>query len=145
MKRKEAEKLLTNFQSSTEQQHDLAQAIDYLARLCAAGALLRGFHDDEQKLMDEIKDPTLGGWVEVQILQAELGRQASEIGEAIEAVRKPKPDEHCPEFFSFVVEEADCIIRIGDTCGKRGLPLGDALVQKLLYNMSRPYKHGKNS
>ena len=42
-------------------------------------------------------------------------------------------------------DEADCVIRIGDTCSKRGIQLGKAVVAKLVFNASRPYKHNKNS
>ena len=71
--------------------------------------------------------------------------QLADVGEAVEAVRKPGPDSHCPEFTNFLIEEADVLIRVGDTCLKRELPLGEATVAKLLYNLSRPFKHGKNS
>lgn len=165
----EAKTLIETFRSNQALQIGLKTELDYLARLCAAGALLKGFHDDEELLRtaaelglfersvayldheDTSRPPrrgkgdTLLDWLDNQILQAELARQASEIGEAVEAVRKPGPDHHCPEFSNFLVEEADCVIRIGDTCGKRELPLGRAVVAKLLYNLGRPRKHGKNS
>ena len=167
MHAQEAQQLLDEFRSNRVAQTRLGIALDDLAKLCAAGALLRGFHDDEQFLrsaaerglfeyasafMDhgDTARPPMGSdkhleWFDNQILQAELARQASEIGEAVEAVRKPGPDPHCPKFSNFLIEEADCVIRIGDTCGKRGLSLGAAVVAKLLYNMDRPWKHGKNS
>lgn len=165
----EARTLIETFRDTPALQVSLAIAIDNLAKLCAAGALLKGFHDDEELLRtaaerglsestvayldheDTSRPPrsgkggTLLDWLDNQILQAELARQASEIGEAVEAVRKPGPDHHCPEFSNFLIEEADCVIRIGDTCGKRELPLGKAVVSKLLYNLGRDWKHGKNS
>ena len=165
----EARTLIETFRDTPALQVSLSIALDNLAKLCAAGALLKGFHDDEQFVRsaaehglfeydvayldheDTSRPPRYGkqdehmAWFDNQILQAELARQASEIGEAVEAVRKPGPDHHCPEFSNFLVEEADCVIRIGDTCGKRELPLGKAVVAKLLYNLERPWKHGKNS
>ena len=163
----EARTLIETFRDTPALQVSLSIAIDNLAKLCAAGALLKGFHDDEELLRtaaeyglfeqaasfmdhgDTARPPVTSAghleWLDNQILQAELARQASEIGEAVEAVRKPGPDHHCPEFSNFLVEEADCVIRIGDTCGKRELPLGKAVVAKLLYNLERPRKHGKNS
>lgn len=167
MHAQEAQKLLAEFKSDPVAQARLSIALDDLAKLCAAGALLRGFHNDEQFVRsaaehglyeyaasfldhEDTARPPLASirhleWFDNQILQAELARQASEIGEAVEAVRKSGPDPHCPEFSNFLVEEADCVIRIGDTCGKRELPLGRAVVAKLLYNQGRERKHGKNS
>jgi NTP pyrophosphatase (non-canonical NTP hydrolase) len=142
----------------------MAQSLNVFARICTANAMLRGFHEDEEfirqcvdhglfenaSLYDEgppaqtWMDQHLA-WFDSAVLQAELARQMSEIGEAVEAVRKPGPDHHCPEFSNFLIEEADVLIRVGDTVGKRGLDLGEAVVAKLLYNVSRPYKHGKES
>lgn len=68
----------------------------------------------------------------------------SELSEALEAVRYGNPpDDKLPEFDGATVEFADCIIRIMDTGQARGYKIADALVSKLEYNKSRPYKHGK--
>lgn len=40
-------------------------------------------------------------------------------------------------------EAADTLIRLLDLCGGRGLRLGEAVIAKMEYNASRPYKHGK--
>ncbi len=72
----------------------------------------------------------------------------SELSEALEHQRETtelgitftgsnnKPD-------GFIVELADCIIRIADLCGHYGLNLEQALELKMQYNKSREYKHGK--
>jgi len=39
-------------------------------------------------------------------------------------------------------EFADVLIRIFDTCEKYDIPLGEAIVAKMVYNKSRPYRHG---
>jgi len=39
-------------------------------------------------------------------------------------------------------ELADCIIRILDYCGKEGIDIERAIVEKHEYNKSRPYRHG---
>lgn len=67
----------------------------------------------------------------------------SEIGEAIEAHRKNKMDDHLPERPGLEVELADALIRILDLSSGLGLDIGGAVVEKLKYNRSRPYKHGK--
>lgn len=74
----------------------------------------------------------------------------SEISEAVEDVRsgaaawyfkddgngQQKP---CGE----LSEVADAIIRLLDYSGHKGWDIGGAIVKKLEYNRTRPYKHGK--
>jgi NTP pyrophosphatase (non-canonical NTP hydrolase) len=154
-----AQERLDAFLASPEDQELMAFWLNRFAELCAAGAEARGFHEDEQTIRSCVGrglvelTPHIGQeqfiekqcWFDSCVLQAELARQASEVGEAVEAVRKPGLDSHCPQHSSFLIEEADVLIRVGDTCGKRGLPLGEAVVDKLLFNMTRPHKHGKGS
>jgi NTP pyrophosphatase (non-canonical NTP hydrolase) len=139
--------LLTKFREDPEYRAQLADVLSELMEICHAAAREKGFHEDEQYARDILfaEDSHQLAWFDNAVLQAELARQASEIGEAVEAVRKPGPDHHLPQYSNFLVEEADCIVRIFDTCGKRSLPLGRALVDKVMYNLTRPHKHGKNS
>lgn len=68
----------------------------------------------------------------------------SELSEALEADRHGNPkDEKVPEYENAVVELADCVIRIMDTCQKNGWDLPGAILAKHRYNTTRPYKHGK--
>lgn len=68
----------------------------------------------------------------------------SELSEALEGLRKGNPpDEHCPEFSSAEIELADAVIRIMDFCHAKGYRLSEAIVAKMMYNETRPYKHGK--
>ena len=53
------------------------------------------------------------------------------------------PDDHCPEFTNFEIELADVIVRIMDLSGGMGLRVAEALVAKMAYIRTRPYKHGK--
>src|SRR5579875_111735 len=39
-------------------------------------------------------------------------------------------------------ELADVIVRVLHFCGKHGVPIGHAVREKMLYNASRPFKHG---
>ena len=69
----------------------------------------------------------------------------SELSEALEEVRNGTPLDGYevdgkPE--GFVVELADCVIRIGDLCERLGLDLEDAVIRKMQYNETRPYRHG---
>ena len=69
----------------------------------------------------------------------------SELSEALEAVRKPRQDDHCPMFSNEVVELADCVIRVLSYCYHFNLPLADAILAKAEFNRSRPFMHGKLS
>lgn len=68
----------------------------------------------------------------------------SELSEALEALRHGNPpDDHIPEFSGVEAEMADEIIRVAEFCHARGYRLEEAVMAKMAYNESRPYKHGK--
>lgn len=70
----------------------------------------------------------------------------TEIAELAEGIRHDNPpDQHCSEFTSAEVEAADAIIRILDMSNAFHWRTGEAIMAKLMYNKSRPHKHGKNS
>lgn len=67
-----------------------------------------------------------------------------EISELWEALRHGNPpDDKIPEFSGAEAECADEILRIMDAAHQRGWRVADALVAKMQYNLSRPYRHGK--
>jgi NTP pyrophosphatase (non-canonical NTP hydrolase) len=61
----------------------------------------------------------------------------SELSEALEAMRNHGTKAQLAE------ELADCCIRIFDYCGSRKIDLGKALLKKIEYNKTRPFRHGK--
>ena len=62
----------------------------------------------------------------------------SEIGEALEAVRKNLgPDDHIPEFSTEEAEMADAVIRIMNYATDRKLRLAEAIVAKNEFNRDR--------
>jgi NTP pyrophosphatase (non-canonical NTP hydrolase) len=61
----------------------------------------------------------------------------SELAEAMEGHRKDLMDDKLPHRKQFEVELADCLIRIFDLAGGKGLDLGGAFVQKMAFNKSR--------
>jgi NTP pyrophosphatase (non-canonical NTP hydrolase) len=71
----------------------------------------------------------------------------SELAEAMEEDRNGRPRGEVryvngkPEGFG--VELADCVIRIGDLCGRLGIDLEGLIEVKMKYNSTRPRKHGK--
>jgi len=68
----------------------------------------------------------------------------SELSEALEAIRHGNPpDDKLPQYSGAEVEFADAIIRMMDTAESRGWKVAEAIIDKLNYNKTRPYKHGK--
>jgi len=76
----------------------------------------------------------------------------SELSEGLEAVRKPKQDDHLPQYEMLDAEMADTMIRVLDFVGRRkeekeakgeSYNFGEILLDKMTYNEGRPPKHGK--
>lgn len=68
----------------------------------------------------------------------------SELSETLEALRHGNPpDDKIPEFSGAEAELADTIIRIMDLSYARGWRIPDAIYAKMMYNKTRPIKHGK--
>lgn len=67
-----------------------------------------------------------------------------EISEGLQALRQGNPpDHHCPDFSSIEIELADTIIRIMDYAGEKKLDIAGAIIAKMDFNRTRPYKHGR--
>lgn len=70
----------------------------------------------------------------------------SELSEALEAIRNKeglRSDTHCPHYLNIEVEMADVVIRVMDYCEQKGYRLGEAIIAKHKFNLTRPFKHGK--
>ena len=61
----------------------------------------------------------------------------TELAEGYEGIRKDMMDTHLPNRKMVDVELADCMIRMLDYCGEKGIDIGGAFVEKTLYNRSR--------
>lgn len=62
----------------------------------------------------------------------------SELSEALEADRKGiERDDKLPWHSAVTVELADCVLRIFNIAGARGLPLAAAILDKNIYNRTR--------
>ena len=67
----------------------------------------------------------------------------SELSEALESNRCGDPaSDHIPEFTGVEEEFADIIIRIMDIAHHFNLRVAKAVIAKMAFNESRPYKHG---
>lgn len=77
---------------------------------------------------------------------SKLGLMVTELAEAIEARRhNDPPSDHIPEFTGQEEELADCIVRIMHYSKQRNLRVAEALIAKMAFNETRPYKHGKEA
>lgn len=92
------------------------------------------------------EDSKAKGWYQPPPTTAEqIALGHSELSEALEAFRdrgteKWYREDGKPE--GIASELADTIIRIADMAGALGIDLEDAIVEKLAFNRTRPYRHG---
>jgi NTP pyrophosphatase (non-canonical NTP hydrolase) len=127
----------------------IADGINILIQEAYNNSSSHGFWDEYIKILAVLDTTCPGGkYSEKFELDTKLSKIAlivSELGEAVEGVRKFKLDEHCVEFTSEEIEMADAVIRIADYCGAFGLRLAQAILAKMEYNATRPYMHGKGA
>ena len=112
---------------------------DNMQSRCGAAAKANGWHEDYENIPEEYKRDHI-------ITKAML--IVSELAEAVEELRDGfAPDETYysdggkPE--GFAVELADAVIRSYDLAEMLGLDLDARISEKLEFNKTRGYKHGK--
>lgn len=135
--------------------HDLGikSAIEELSKRAFDNSRRHGFWKDFDRTLfllmnNAVTDEESKILVDKYALDTRLHKIAlmhSELGEMTEGVRKPGPDQHCPEFTQEEIELADTLIRAFDYAGAFDLRLAEAILAKMEYNASRPYKHGKGA
>ncbi len=93
----------------------------------------KGFRPDEVDSPERLRE----------LLPREIALQHSELSEVLEADRRGNPLSIKIPGFSCIEEEyADVVIRVLETCFIRKFDLSGAIKAKMLYNASRPMKHG---
>lgn len=130
------------------QLHLLMESLGMFARIAYDTAEEHGFWDEFRQTQDSLEHREGRVLADKHLLDTKLSKIAlmhSELGEMTEGVRKPREDEHCPEFTSEEVEAADTFIRLMDYVGKFNLRFAEAVIEKMRYNSTRPYKHGKGA
>jgi NTP pyrophosphatase (non-canonical NTP hydrolase) len=119
--------------------------VDIVAEIVYNAQVAKGFYEDSPTHFGLQAEDTLRYVQEIRTyLGNKLMLMVTEIAEAHEAIRKNlDKSEHIPEYTALEEEIADTVIRILDFSGYNKLRLGDAIKAKLIFNQSRPHKHGK--
>lgn len=83
-------------------------------------------------------------WNDPGTVPRQLALIHSEVSEALEAWRENDAGSTTPDGKpdGFIAELADVVIRVFDTAGALGMNLEKAVLEKMAFNATRPYKHG---
>lgn len=132
-------------------------ALNSLAVEINDNAKQHGFYEDDFEIAALLRPgkDSLRAIHEVNMAMKRLALITSEVGETVEAVRKPgaayhiykaDPDqpEEAQDFTQEEEEIADVLIRVLDYAAFRSLRIGEATIAKMAFNRSRPRLHGKN-
>lgn len=97
-----------------------------------------GWWEDRDRLMEVCRD------ARTHVVIAALGLVTSEVAEAMEAVRKHDPSTWSDSSSkdTLVRELAGTIVRCMDLAEHFDLPLAEAIIDELLANKTRGYRHG---
>lgn len=114
------------------------ETLKWLSTQANDNAMAHGFYDDAAAVEDTLSSfdapEEIGAAAERHFLLTQLALIGTEVSEAIQAVRKG--EELGPEL-------ADVIIRTLDLAAAEGIDIGATVVDKMIYNEGRPYKHGR--
>lgn len=71
-------------------------------------------------------------------IASKLMLTVTELAEGMEGLRKDLPDDKLPHRRMLEVEMADTVIRVFDLAGGLGFNLGEAIAEKIAFNLQRP-------
>lgn len=100
--------------------------------------------DQLNALADVVHQANRKWWVDLETgepINRNVGEMIAlmhgELSEMLEGHRKNLMDSHIPTRRAEEVEAADLLIRFFDYCGGRGLDIGGAFIEKMIYNETR--------
>lgn len=118
----------------------MADSINFAAKLAHENACEHGFYDDIDNRMDYLTvqdQPKLAENCKRDFVLAQLSKIASEIGEAVAAIQHDRFMEGLNE------ELADITIRTMDLAAYLNYQHGNDVAAKMERNTKRPHLHGK--
>lgn len=122
--------------------------ISEMSKLAYSNSSKKGFHEQNREigtsialihseLSEALEADRNNRWADLGAYQSIVSANGGDSD-----ARKNAFDIHVKN--TFEDELADAIIRIGDLCGSLGIDIEKHVVEKMKYNKTRPYLHGKS-